>query len=75
MLARTLCFLGGVALVMQPMPWAAIGWLLFVGAIFLPYIAVVFANAGVRKKGAGPSPFGAETRKQVEAPRPSPEHD
>lgn len=75
MLARTLCFLGGAALVMQPMPWAVIGWLLFVGAVFLPYIAVVFANAGVRKKGAGPSPFGPEVRKQIDGPRPTPGHE
>ncbi|MCW2823342.1 MAG: hypothetical protein JWQ91_259 [Aeromicrobium sp.] len=69
---RTLCFLGGVVLVMQPMPWRALGWLLFAGAIFLPYIAVVVANAGVRRKGSGPSPFGPEPGKQLEAPRNPP---
>lgn len=69
---RTLCFLGGVVLVMQPMPWSVLGWLMFVGAIFLPYIAVVVANAGVRKKGDGPSPFGPEVGKQIEAPRTPP---
>ncbi|MCD9197879.1 DUF3099 domain-containing protein [Aeromicrobium wangtongii] len=71
---RTVCFLGGVVLVMQPMPWKVLGWLMFVGALFLPYIAVVFANAGVRKKGDGPSPFGPENGKQIDAPR-SPEID
>jgi hypothetical protein len=69
---RTLCFLGGVVLAMRPMPWAAIGWLLFAGAVFLPYIAVVLANAGVRKKGEGPSPFGPEPGRQIEPPRTSP---
>jgi hypothetical protein len=69
---RTLSFLGGVALVMQPMPWAAIGWLLFVAAIFLPYTSVIYANAGVRRKGAGPSPFGPEPGKQLEAPHTPP---
>lgn len=69
---RTVCFLGGVVVVMQPMPWAVLGWLMFVGAVFLPYAAVIFANAGVRKKGAGPSPFGPEPGKQIEAPRTTP---
>ena len=69
---RTLCFLGGVPLVMQSMPWAALGWLLFVGAVFLPYTSVIYANAGVRKKGDGPSPFGPEPGKQIEGPRPNP---
>jgi NADH:ubiquinone oxidoreductase subunit 6 (subunit J) len=72
MLIRTACFLGGVVLVMQPMPWAVAGWLMFVGAIFLPYVAVVFANAGVRKKGDGPSPFGPEAGKQIEPVRTHP---
>jgi hypothetical protein len=69
---RTLCFLGGVPLVMQSMPWAVLGWLLFVGAVFLPYTSVIYANAGVRKKGDGPSPFGLEPGKQLEAPRTNP---
>lgn len=67
---RTVCFLAGVILVMQPMPWAVAGWLMFVAAVFLPYIAVVIANAGVRKKGAGPSPFGPEAGKQIEGSQP-----
>ena len=72
MAIRTLCFLGGVALVMQPMPFAVLGWLMFVAAVFLPYVAVVFANAGVRKKGDGPSPFGPEAGKQIETTRTTP---
>jgi purine-cytosine permease-like protein len=72
MAIRTLCFLGGVVLVMRPMPWAVLGWLMFVGAVFLPYAAVIFANAGVRKKGDGPSPFGPETSRQLDAPHTTP---
>ena len=72
MAIRTLCFMGGVALVLQPLPWAALGWLLFVGAVFLPYVAVIFANAGVRKKGDGPSPFGPEPGKQLDVQRTTP---
>jgi len=37
---RTLCFLGAVAVGDN---W--LRWVLFVGAIFLPYVAVVMANA------------------------------
>ncbi len=37
---RTLCFLGAV---FAPSPWR---WILLVGAVFLPYVAVVMANAG-----------------------------
>ena len=69
---RTVCFVGGVVLAMQPMPWAVLGWVMFAGALFLPYIAVVFANAGVRKTGDGPSPFGPEPGKQIEPPESTP---
>jgi hypothetical protein len=37
---RTLCVLGAV---LAPSPWR---WMLAVGAVILPYIAVVMANAG-----------------------------
>lgn len=58
MLLRTLCFVGAVV---------ADGWLrwtLVAGAIFLPYIAVVLANAATRRRPEGmapyvPEPFGA----------------
>jgi len=60
---RTLCFIGAII---------ADGWLRWVlvaAALLLPYTSVVLANAGVRKRGAGPSVFGPE--KAIEAPRPS----
>jgi hypothetical protein len=69
---RTLCFLLGVFLVMQSQPWATLGWIAFAGAVFLPYTSVIYANAGVRKKGAGPSPFGPEVGKQIEPTRQDP---
>ena len=40
MMIRTLCFLGAV---FTPNPWR---WFLILGAVLLPYIAVVIANAG-----------------------------
>lgn len=70
MAIRTLCFVGGVAVVTAtPSPWMHLGWVLFAGAVFLPYVAVVLANSGVRQKGVGPSPFGPESGKQIEASR------
>ncbi len=66
---RTLCFVGGViVLTAVPSPWSRLGWILFVGAVLLPYTSVVLANAGVRKKGAGPSPFGPEAKGELEPP-------
>lgn len=44
MLIRTVCFLGAAVTATQGMPWWVWGTLA-VGAIVLPYIAVVMANA------------------------------
>ncbi len=57
---RTLCFIGAV-IVSGPLRW-----ILIAGAVFLPYIAVILANAGVRRKSDGPSPFGPEPKGQIE---------
>ena len=60
---RTACFVGAII---------ADGWLRWVlvaGAVLLPYTSVILANAGVRKRGSGPSVFGPE--RAIEAPRPS----
>ena len=68
---RTLCFVGCVAIVSTTsMPWSLFGWLLLAGALLLPYTSVILANAGVRKKGTGPSPFGAEASGELEASKP-----
>ena len=60
---RTVCFIGAII---------ADGWLRWVligAALLLPYTSVILANAGVRKRGSGPSVFGPE--KAIEAPRPA----
>jgi hypothetical protein len=59
---RTVCFLGAVV------ADGPLRWVLVAGAVFLPYTSVVLANAGVRRKGAGPSPFGPEAKGEIEAP-------
>lgn len=58
---RTLCFVGAVV-VSGPLRW-----ILIAGAVFLPYTSVILANAGVRRKGAGPSPFGPEPKGELES--------
>ncbi len=61
MAVRTACFLGAVAVD----GW--LRWVLFAGAIFLPYFAVVLANAGVRKKGSSLDLVDADIRGQLPA--------
>jgi hypothetical protein len=43
MTVRTLCFIGAV---IAPAPWR---WFLAIGAVLLPYLAVVIANAGLAR--------------------------
>lgn len=47
---RTMCF---VAAVFAPSPWR---WILIAGALFLPYVAVVLANAGREPTSNAPVP-------------------
>lgn len=54
MAIRTACFLGFVV-IDHP-----IRWVLALGAVFLPYVAVVIGNSAIRSAGDGPSPFGRE---------------
>ena len=55
MAVRTLCFVG-FAFIDHP-----IRWVLLLGAVCLPYVAVVIGNSSIRKAGDGPSPFGGST--------------
>lgn len=54
MAIRTGCFIGAV------IASGPLRWFLIAGAIFLPYVAVVLANAPTRLPGDGPSPFGID---------------
>jgi len=60
MAIRTVCFLGAVV-VSGPLRWVLIA-----GAVFLPYTSVILANAGVRRRGAGPSAFDLPPRPEIE---------
>ena len=59
MAIRVACFLSFVAVD----HW--IRWVFLVGAVFLPYVAVVIGNSAIRNAGDGPSPFGVD-RKQLD---------
>ncbi len=64
MIIRTVCV--ALAVVVDG-PWR---WFFLVGAVFLPYVAVVLANAGRESGGpgpiaAGPAPLGALTARPV----------
>jgi Flp pilus assembly protein TadB len=59
MAIRTLCFV--LAIVTS----GPVRWVLVAGAIFLPYVAVVMANASERRVTSGPAAFYAGDRPQV----------
>ena len=72
---RTACFLLSVVAIVV-LHWTIIGWVLVAGAVVLPYVAVVMANATrVRRVGTvspvDPPPVGQITPpKDDEEPRP-----
>lgn len=53
---RTACFVGGILV----HGW--LRWVLMVGAVVLPYIAVVVANAGRESEEPGPGPVPPDLR-------------
>ncbi|MGH3458994.1 DUF3099 domain-containing protein [Aeromicrobium sp.] len=67
---RTLCFIGAVV------AWSTVGgwlpWVLIAAALVLPYTSVIFANAGVRRKGSGTNIIKAEPYGKLE---PGPHSD
>jgi hypothetical protein len=61
---RTACFVGGI------LADGALRWTLIVGAVVLPYFAVVIANAGRERGGwAGSGDFVPVTNEAIEASR------
>ncbi len=61
MAIRLACFLAFVAVD----HW--IRWVFALGAVFLPYVAVVIGNSAIRNSGDGPSPFGVD-RQELSSP-------
>lgn len=65
MTIRTVCFLGAVA----AQGW--LRWALLAGAVVLPYVAVVMANAGRENDiETGPDPVTPVTLTPLDGPRP-----
>ena len=62
MMIRTLCF---ILMVIFPSPWR---WIFLVGALFLPYISVVIANAG-REPTAGVNEATNFEKNAIEPPQ------
>jgi hypothetical protein len=62
MMIRTLCF---VLMVIFPSPWR---WIFLAGALFLPYIAVIVANAG-REPTTTPSSVIDFEKNAIEPPQ------
>jgi hypothetical protein len=61
---RTACFVGGI------LTEGVLRWTLIVGAVVLPYFAVVIANAGRERGGwAGSGDFVPVTNEAIEASR------
>jgi hypothetical protein len=61
---RTVCFLLSV-LAIVVLHWTVVGWILVVGAVVLPYVAVVMANA-TRARAAGTvSPVTSPEKRQI----------
>jgi hypothetical protein len=58
---RTLCFILAIVTT-GPLRWSFV-----VGAIFLPYVAVVLANATDHRRGPSPASFHVEERPQLGA--------
>lgn len=61
---RTVCF------VLAIVTTGPVRWVLVAAAVFLPYIAVVLANATDRRSSAGPASFLNDERPSIEAKPP-----
>lgn len=60
---RTLCFIGAVIAGVAGVNWL---WpILMVGAVLLPYVAVVLANAGDSRSTALPLTGGGDAQRQL----------
>ena len=58
MAARTICFIGCVVSFVV-LKNAIVGWILFVGALLLPYVAVVIANGKPQRAPSHHNPAGS----------------
>ncbi len=69
---RTICFVGAIAASLAGIDWL---WpILIAGALILPYIAVVMANAAANLSDGFRLREGDFSRPELEAPRPHYDH-
>ena len=61
---RTACFLLSV-LAIVVLHWTVVGWILVVGAVVLPYVAVVMANATRARPAGSVSPVTSPEKRQI----------
>ena len=70
---RTVCFLLAV-LFLAVLHWTIAGWVMVVGAVVLPYVAVVMANVSRSRFSSALGPLPPPSRRSIEgyvaAPRP-----
>ncbi|MBA2444451.1 MAG: DUF3099 domain-containing protein [Nocardioidaceae bacterium] len=62
---RTICF------VLAIVTTGPLRWFFVAGAVILPYIAVVLANATDHRGSTGPIPYVADQKPQIEGPKPA----
>ncbi len=70
---RTVCFLLAV-LFLAVLHWTIAGWVMVIGAVVLPYVAVVMANVSRSRFSSALGPLPPPSRQAIEghvaAPRP-----
>ena len=62
---RTVCFLLAV-LFLAVLHWTIIGWLMVIGAVLLPYVAVVMANVSRSRFSSALGPLPPPSRRAIE---------
>lgn len=62
---RTACF------VLAVFTSGPMRWVFLTGAVLLPYVAVVIANASTRRQPTGPAPYVADKMPALEGPPPA----
>lgn len=68
---RTVCFLLAV-LFLAVLHWTVVGWIMVLGAVLLPYVAVVMANVSRSRFSTSPLAPMPPSRKAVEGTQPTP---
>jgi hypothetical protein len=71
---RTACFILAVVAIVW-LHWTAVGWVLVVAAVILPYIAVVMANASRSRRSTDLEPVPPDIPAPAQLSSPPPDED